>query len=55
MKKWSKPELLSLNVSLTSAGGYGLPIDGVVYQVGENDQVVGTSGPPLDYPVVGHM
>ncbi len=51
MKEWSKPELLSLNVQLTNAGGYGLPIDGVVYQVGEN-QMVGTSGPPLDYPVV---
>ena len=51
MKAWSKPELLSLNVRLTSGGGYGLPTDGVVYQVGD-DIMVGTSGPALNYPVV---
>lgn len=51
MKEWNKPELVSLNVQLTNAGGYGLPVDGVVYQVG-NDLMVGTSGPALDYPVV---
>lgn len=52
MKTWSKPELLSLNVQATNGGGYGPPTDGVQYQVGQ-DILLGTSGPALDYPVVG--
>ena len=50
MKEWSKPELLSLNVSSTNGGGYGLPADGVEYQVGDQ-LLIGGSGPALDYPV----
>lgn len=50
MKEWSKPELLSLNVQLTNAGGYGMPIDGTVYNV-DGEILVGTSGPALDHPL----
>ena len=50
MKEWNKPELLSLNVSSTYGGGFGMPADGVEYQVG-NDILIGGSGPALEYPV----
>ena len=50
MKEWKDPEMWKLNAQSTEAGGRGLPIDGVVYQIGDN-QLVGTSGPPLPFPV----
>lgn len=52
MKEWNKPELMSLNVQSTNAGGLGGDGDGVHYNVYGED-LIGTSGPALNIPVVG--
>lgn len=49
MKKWETPELWVLGAEKTAAGGLGGNVDGVRYQT-EKGELVGTSGPPLDYP-----
>jgi len=49
MKQWSKPQLNSLSIKYTEAGGLGSGADGVYYQV-RNQIVIGTSGQAITDP-----